>query len=64
MLYDLLSHPCVYWVNGSFVVINDDVRSDLSKTRHLALLGMFPPPLSLEFTPHSAKVINVICFFC
>ena len=64
MLCDLLSHPCVYWVDGSFVVINDGVRSEVTKNNeHLALLGTFPPFLLLEFTTHGAKVINGMCFF-
>ena len=63
MLCDLLSHPCVYWADGSFVVINDDVRSEISKTMHLAVLETFPPSLSLIFKTHGAKVINVMCFF-
>ena len=36
---------------------------DPKDNEHLALLGTFPPFLSLEFITHDAKVINVICFF-
>ena len=44
-------------------MINDDVRYKFSNTMHSALLGNFPPFLSLEFATCGAKVINVMCFF-
>ena len=39
-LCDLIAPYCVYWVDGSSVVINDDMMSELSKRMHLALLDL------------------------
>ena len=52
MLCHLLSCPCVYWVDGSFVLINDDVRSEIRETIIIwHLLELSHPPYHLNLQP-------------